>query len=224
MLLRRRRSAPGRAPGPWRPRPRGPWAARGGEVLQQVLGRVGDLGDRLVERRLVGLAGPGGPRDLAHVLEGGGADLVAGRRRARSCGAGGCCGTWPQATTRPMSRVMGRRRRNARNFPSTAGGPRNRRSATSTATDRLGCPQVVPVLCTTIRRVPHLVAQPCARGRFEPPDGPPYGEPITGAGRLADLCRGRLVYSNHTDVIGGRRVTVASDQVNRGAVECRLRS
>src|SRR6476469_3683408 len=51
---------------------------RGGEVLEQVLGRVGDLRDGLVEGSLVGGTGLGAATDLADVLEGCGADLVGG--------------------------------------------------------------------------------------------------------------------------------------------------
>src|SRR6478735_5587872 len=51
------------------------------QVLEEVGRRVGDRLDRLVEGRLVGLAGLGAPADLADVLQRGGTDLVARRGR-----------------------------------------------------------------------------------------------------------------------------------------------
>src|SRR6478609_6955455 len=51
------------------------------QVLEQVGRRVRDRLDRLVEGRLVGLAGLGAPADLADVLQRGGTDLVARRGR-----------------------------------------------------------------------------------------------------------------------------------------------
>src|SRR6478735_3142063 len=51
------------------------------QVVEEVLGDVGDLADRLVEGGLVGRGRPGGPADLADVLQRRGRDLVAGGRR-----------------------------------------------------------------------------------------------------------------------------------------------
>ena len=52
-----------------------------GEVVQQVLRRMGDSMDRLLERLVVGLLRLGGPGDLAHVLQRRRHHLVRGRRR-----------------------------------------------------------------------------------------------------------------------------------------------
>src|SRR6476661_6310622 len=52
-----------------------------GQVLEQVLRRVGDGLDRLVERGLVGLARLRAAADLADVLQRGGPDLIARGRR-----------------------------------------------------------------------------------------------------------------------------------------------
>src|ERR1700712_5378177 len=54
---------------------------RGDEILQQVLGDVGDLIDGSLERGPVGRGRVRGTADLADILQGSGADLVGGGRR-----------------------------------------------------------------------------------------------------------------------------------------------
>ena len=134
---RRRRPSPEwgcRGPARWRPRlGAGPGlrlllgvtvlgGRTRGEVVEQVLGRVGDLLHRGVEGRLVRLARRVLPLTSRTYCSAAArtSSEVAG---ARSCGAGGCCGTWGQ----PRWTVTGVMWTNSgiparRNFVSTGGG------------------------------------------------------------------------------------------------------
>src|SRR5690606_7471401 len=56
------------------------WRGRGDQAVQQLPGGAGDRVHRRRERLGVGRRRPGEPADLAHVLQGGGPDLLVGRR------------------------------------------------------------------------------------------------------------------------------------------------